>query len=146
MPKRKRPTPKQRKLIEQLPAIVEGKKTKKAALLEAGYSENTADKQAEQILGSSGVRPEVEKAMRKAGITMDKLMKKLEEGLDASRGLAIKIGGETTIDNSPDFLTRHKYIETSLKLKDAFPATKTITAEVGLDEMIKRQEATGDGK
>src|SRR4051794_1685404 len=85
MPKRKQPTARQRKLIEQIPEIVSGKKTKKAALIEAGYSENVADKQAEAVLGSAGVRDVLLKAMDKAGATIEKVAKAIGEGLEATK-------------------------------------------------------------
>lgn len=140
MPKRKRPTAKQRKLIEQIPAIVSGKKTKKAALLEAGYSENVADKQAEEVLGSAGVRDVLLKAMDKAGATIEKVAQAIGEGLTATKmhgvgGMMMSFDkgkddkmkpsgiGHTEIE-VPDFATRHKYVVTALEVRDAFPTKK----------------------
>lgn len=112
MPKRKRPTARQRKVIEQLPEIIAGKKTKKQALIDAGYSAKTADKGPEDVLGSDGVRGEVLKALKKHNITLDRISQKIEEGMDATR------------EGDDDYAIRHKYVVTALELHDAFPSKK----------------------
>ena len=60
--------------------------------------------------------------MEEAGITDKLLQKKIMEGLDATRTIsAVKgtnaNGGTTDFIDVPDFLARHKYLETALKLK-----------------------------
>ena len=61
--------------------------------------------------------------MEESGLTDDKLNKKLVEGLDATRSVSARItnkdAGVDTDDfiDVPDFQTRHKYLETALKLK-----------------------------
>ena len=58
-----------------------------------------------------------------AGITDDLLQKKILEGLDADRTVsAVNTGKNATASSSdfvdvPDFMARHKYLETALKLK-----------------------------
>lgn len=61
--------------------------------------------------------------LEEAGITDDLLQKKIFEGLDATRTVsAVKTGkqasaAETDFIDVPDFMARHKYLETVLKLK-----------------------------
>ncbi len=61
--------------------------------------------------------------LEEGGITDKKLKDKLEEGLEATRTVsAVKTFRDATASSTdfidvPDFLTRHKYLETALKLK-----------------------------
>jgi hypothetical protein len=61
--------------------------------------------------------------LEEAGITDKLLQEKIMEGLDATRTVsAVKTSRNATADSTdfvdvPDFLTRHKYLETALKLK-----------------------------
>ena len=60
--------------------------------------------------------------LEEAGITDVLLQKKILEGLDSTRVIsAVKgtsaSGGTTDFIDVPDFVSRHKYLETALKLK-----------------------------
>jgi hypothetical protein len=60
--------------------------------------------------------------MEEKGLTDIKLINKLNEGLDATRVIsAVKgtsaNGGTTDFIDVPDFMSRHKYLETAFKLK-----------------------------
>lgn len=61
--------------------------------------------------------------LEEAGITDKLLQEKIMEGLDANKTVsAIKTSREATADSTdfidvPDFMARHKYLETALKLK-----------------------------
>jgi hypothetical protein len=61
--------------------------------------------------------------LEEAGITDKLLQEKILEGLDSTRTVsAVKTSKNATADSTdfvdvPDFLTRHKYLETALKLK-----------------------------
>lgn len=55
--------------------------------------------------------------LEEAGITDKILLDKLKDGLDASRVISIQVNGETKQIKLTDYLTRHKYLETGLKLK-----------------------------
>lgn len=124
MPKRKGPTAKQKKLIEQIPAIVAGKKTKKKALMDAGYSEKTADKGSKEIFGSDGVRTPMQEALEKAGVTITKIAAKINEGLAAKRKFAVHDGDDVSYEYDDDYATRHKYVVTAAELHDVFPTKK----------------------
>ena len=61
--------------------------------------------------------------LEEAGVTDKLLQEKIMEGLNATRTVsAVKTSRNATADSTdfvdvPDFLTRHKYLETALKLK-----------------------------
>jgi len=87
----------------------------------AGYAEGNARQQANENITKPDIKAAIADRMDSAGITEAKLLKVLEEGLAATRTHLDKDGG---IEETDDFLTRHKYLETGLKLRDAFPAEK----------------------
>ena len=72
--------------------------------------------------------------LEEAGITDNLLQKKINEGLEATRTVsAVKTSRNATADSTdfvdvPDFLTRHKYLETTLKLKQRLIDRKDITS------------------
>lgn len=111
MKQAKKLTPRQAKLIKQIPAVVAGKKTKKQALLDAGYSEGSA-RQQQEALGSLRTNTAMQEALRKAGVTEDKLAHVIAGGLDAMK------------DRQPDHHARHKFVVTAAELRDDFPAKK----------------------
>jgi len=51
--------------------------------------------------------------MEARGLTKDKLLSKLDEGLDAKRD-----------ETMPDYQVRHKYLDTALKLGSHYPTDK----------------------
>ena len=78
--------------------------------------------------------------LEEAGITDDLIQKKIMEGLGATRTVSAKItykgekGANSQTDDFidvPDFLARHKYLDTTLKLKG---------------RMIERTDLTSNGK
>lgn len=71
------------------------------AMIKAGYAKNTAKNPALNLTR----RIPFNEIMEKHGITDDKLAEKLDEGLGA------------TNKGDPDYSVRHKYVETSLRLK-----------------------------
>lgn len=67
--------------------------------------------------------------MDKMGITDEKLTRVLDEGLESKRSISAIAGTEAnggTVDfvEVPDFMVRHKYLETAFKLKDKFPTSR----------------------
>lgn len=108
MPKKVRPTPRVKKAFK---AVVENETSDKPRpmgeiLLEAGYSKSTSLRPNTVINSVS-----FQTLMDKAGITDEMLSSKLKEGLEADKPYG-KQG-----DIHPDYATRHKYLETGLKLK-----------------------------
>lgn len=71
-----------------------------------------------------------------AGVTDQLLQKKILEGLDANRTVSAKIidkGADTQTDDFidvPDFMARHKYLETALKLKQKLIEKKEVRIDM----------------
>ena len=80
----------------------------KTHLKELGYSSNVQN-QPNTITN----RPSFIELMNQSGITDEKLSNKLDEGLEATK---LVIYGSEVIE-PPDHNSRHKYLETALKLK-----------------------------
>ena len=101
---------KQRKVAK---SIIEGNDNVSQAMVEAGYSVKTAHNP-HKIIKSKGFR----ELMEQMGISDEKLAQRLNEGLDATKAVVMGVKSEESfVDIQPDYVTRHKYIETSLKLK-----------------------------
>lgn len=112
------PTLKQKKAFKEM---VETGRTKGEAMVNAGYSKNTA-KAPTKLTESKGWKELLEKH-----IPDSKLTKVLDEGLGAGKRV-FKNNNETKeiedMGIEPDYAVRHKYLETGLKLKDKFPSDK----------------------
>jgi len=127
-------TPRRRKLIKNL---LSGRfKTKKDALISAGYAVSTAEKIPHRIIGNDRFLTAVQYELERQGITDAKLVKKIDEGLEANKvisALVVAGNGEGMADASgvtkdfievPDYFVRHKYLETALNLRGDFPDKK----------------------
>lgn len=111
-------------------------KAMKDILMEAGFAETTANSNAKGVIGKSGIQTAIQQAMRDAGITRGLLMGKVKEGLDATKVIsAVIVSGKNAKGEDanpgthdfvdvPDFMARHKYVDTALKLDSAFPNDK----------------------
>ena len=129
MNKQRKTTLKEKKLVK---GIIAGK-TRKQAAIEAGYAPKCADSQASQVLSKPNVQSEFQKALEKAGVTTARLAEKISEGLDSKKVISATIvagnsqeAGSTTNDfiEVPDYLAQHKFLDTALKLKGAYPSEK----------------------
>jgi len=83
------------------------------AMLKAGYSKATA-KNPDHLTERKGFI----ELLEIVGITDDKLSTVLNEGLSATKAVVMgKESADSFVDVQPDFMIRHKYLETALKLK-----------------------------
>ncbi len=103
------------------------------------------DRDSANAIGSENlVKLSYQEFLEEAGITDNLLQKKIMEGLDATKTVsAVKTSREAGADSTdfidvPDFLARHKYLETVLKLKKRLvdkdnngPITQPITIIIG---------------
>lgn len=80
----------------------------KKAMVDAGYPKNKSTTALTQ-------NPNFIELLDEVGVTDNKLAHKLAEGLEATK--SVVMGGGEFIDVQPDFATRHKYLETLLKVK-----------------------------
>lgn len=128
-------TEKQKKAFEK---SLENNGNVSSAMREVGYSENYS-KNPQDLKKSKGWKELLDEY-----IPDDLLQKKLKEGLDATKNVYKE--GETFAE--PDFAVRHKYVDTSLKLKDKYPVEKKeVTLEIpqpilnGLSNGIQSDES-----
>lgn len=127
-------TVKQRKFIANKAKGMSGAE----AARQAGYSPRSATEIASENLSKPNVRDAFLKAMEKQGITDDKLVKVLNEGLEANRTISAIPGTEAnggTVDfvDVPDHATRHKFLKTAADIK-GLEAAKKVEAYVTTPE------------
>jgi hypothetical protein len=127
--------PRQKNLIELMPKVEAGEISMVEAMKRAGYADSTAHQQ-QSVLGAIRNNTKMQEALQKAGFTEDYLATGIVEGTTATEG-------EKAI---PDYRARGIFYKLGAELLDAFPAKKTITADVGIADLIKSQESsTSDG-
>ncbi|MCR4330254.1 MAG: terminase small subunit [Candidatus Roizmanbacteria bacterium] len=91
------------------------------AAVAAGYSKNTAVA-AKQNIENPSVKKLIQDLMDEMGMSDDHLLTVLRDGLDNANRI---FGTGDNFVEVADHSTRHKYLETALKLKDKFPSAKT---------------------
>lgn len=83
------------------------------AMRESGYSPAMA-KNPQKFTQSQAFQ----QYMHEAGVTDQKLVETIKQGLDATKAVVMGQGsGESFVDIQPDHPTRHKFLETSLKIR-----------------------------
>ena len=134
--KAKKPlTPKQKKLIALLPKVASGEMKTETAMKQAGYSETTA-KQQSKVMGGVRKSSVMQEALRKAGVTEAMLARKIAKGLRATRFFSANF----KLHEVDDYNAQHNYVKTAAELLDAFPAKKSLTAEVSPEELLAQEE------
>jgi len=119
----------ERKFIKGLAAGL----TPTDAMRQAGYAENTALRKAGVKVQDSRVQASIQEMMEKKGLTKDKLLDKLDEGLDATKAI---VTGED-IQAVKDYSIRHRYLDTALKLGAHYPADKLeLSGKVTLEQLV----------
>lgn len=137
-----RPTPpltiRQQRLAKLIEENLTAPKPRPLAKLmrDAGYSEAVATKAASRMVGVISKKLGWADQMDKAGITNEALMAVLGEGLLAKKQISAVVGKDAdgaTVDfvDVEDHPTRHKYLDTALKLKSAYPNDKLDVAHTG---------------
>lgn len=105
-------TLKQRKLAKEV-LESKGDISISKAMLKAGYPPTTA-KNPQQVTKSKGFK----ELLDQMGVTDEKLAKVLNEGLEANKTVVMgKESNEAFVDIQPDHPTRHKFLETGLRLR-----------------------------
>ena len=83
------------------------------AMIDAGYSAATAHTPAKLTQSQA-----FQHFMQEAGVTDQKLVQVIKEGLEANKVVVMgKDSQESFVDVQPDHPTRHKFLETTLKIK-----------------------------
>lgn len=94
----------------------------RAAALNAGYSKATADRARQAGLEKTET---VAQWLERIGVTQKSLAEYLRAGLDANKVISAVVTGKDADEKTNDFIdvpdwqSRHKYLETALKLKGA---------------------------
>jgi phage terminase small subunit len=97
--------------------VIEGK-TRAQAARDAGYSESTALVAADRIESKPAVQSVFTELLERAGLTDEKLAKRLNEGVDAKETRFFQKDGEVVSTRTViDYGTRLNYTQTVLKLK-----------------------------
>lgn len=82
-------------------------------LKEVGYSESVSESPS-LVTKSKGFQ----QLLEDAGVTDEKLAEVMNEGLSATKAVVMGTKSEESfVDIQPDYAIRHKYLETSLKVK-----------------------------
>jgi len=128
-----------------LEGVCAGKPVRRA-MLDAGYSVGYATTQSSAKLRK--ILPRITEIMDKVNVTDTKLIQKLAEGLDSTKVISANIiapskDGMKDADSMtkdfidvPDFATRHKYLETGLKLRGHLREKLDVNVNVDLADRI----------
>lgn len=98
---------------EQLARLMVSGISTKQAIETVGYKSYTPTTKAV-------VRERIQDILDEKGLTLDLVTKKLLEGLDATK----IVGTKDDFVEVPDYIARHKYIDTLLRLRDQYPSEK----------------------
>lgn len=104
MAKKPKLTVKEAKLVK---GIAQGKKKYKAAV-DAGYSPNSAGVIASETLRKPNVQEALQAEMAKQGITLEKIIKPIKDGLEAEKVHIVGNGDQAMAEITPDHATRLK--------------------------------------
>jgi hypothetical protein len=125
-------------------AMLQAGYSKKDALLTAGYSQNTATKNPDAVLGKNAVVRALMKAFEKRGINEDRLAEKQAELLDANKVVSAVIIGSDATEKTHDFvevpdnLTRVKALELAYKVRGDFAPELHAVVTESYGQRIKR--------
>jgi hypothetical protein len=115
---------KERKTIQ---GIFEGKPVSKS-MVDAGYAETTAHGKCSEKYKE--LEPTIKAIMESKGLTDDKLIQILKDGLRAD-----KEGSKGNL--LADYGTRHRYLETALKLKELLGDKADVNVNIDLAERLR---------
>lgn len=97
-------TVKEAKLVK---GVVQGKPKYKAAV-EAGYSPKSARSIATETLKKPNIQEALQAEMMKQGITLEKIIKPIKDGLEAEKVHIVGNGDQAMAEITPDHATRLK--------------------------------------
>lgn len=123
-PKKREPTLQQENLLTAL-VTTKGNVPKAARL--AGYKSISS---AKKTLQTPHMRERLKKLMKKQGITMQRMLKTIRDGMSAEKlMLVIKDGKVVKQIRTPDWHARHKFVDTALELAELYPSEKLTVVE-----------------
>lgn len=120
---------KDRKIVK---GITEGKEDKEV-LKSVGYSDSYIKNEGKRLIDKPVIQSAIAIIMENTGITDEFLAGKLKEGMDATK----LHGTGSDMVETDDFTTRHKYIETGLKLKGHLDKKVDITHHKSHEDQLR---------
>lgn len=124
-------TTKQAKLTNILPEIVANGGTLSQAMRQAGYSESMA-RNPQKLKKMPVIKNELQRLLKKKGITLDKALQPIADGLQAEKLIAMGKGEDSFIDRIPNHQVRLAASDRALKLLNI---TKEPTHPTSLKEL-----------
>ena len=97
------------------------------AARQAGYAESTISGHLNKIIGKNRVQKALDNIFESMGLTDEQLALALNAGLEAVKIIPVvdsKDGSKRNYVEVPDYLMRHRYVETALFLKGLIPYRK----------------------
>lgn len=116
-----KPTTRQKKAFDNM---LENGSNKGKALVDAGYSKNTAIAPTKVTESAGWIQ------LMEEHLADEKLAKVHNEGLEATR----KSGKEEV----PDYAIRHKYLDTAYKIKNKFPKEKETSIQINMAQILDK--------
>ena len=104
------------------------------AMLKAGYSRNTAEKQQRRFLDNPRLQHAIQGEMDRWGISCRRLARCLADGLNATR----TVHADGAIVEVPDHAVRHRYLQTALLLMGAFREAAEGEPDSSYEDLIRR--------
>ncbi len=124
---------KQKQLIK---GVAEGLPVSEAAR-RAGFSEHQATHGVYKMINRPTFQNRIAELMREQGLDDPVLLEALRDGLNATRTNA---KGEEV----PDHQTRHRFLETALKVRGGFAPTKSLKGSISFDLADVLRQAEGE--
>ena len=109
-------------------------KTRKQAMLDAGYSKSMAETQQKRVVGRERVRRALLALLDTQGNIIDKLARIAKEGLEARRFVGLSDTGEAVIIK--DWNTRVKFFEMVVKILGGFPEKQKVQKKDTYEDFI----------
>jgi hypothetical protein len=106
--------------------------SKSEAMRTAGYSESYVRTRASVVCSRNNITSAIRGAMCAAGITAQELAATMKAGLSASFR-----------DGWPDFVARHKYLETALRIGGHEPAPESLLEESYEERIVRIRQQNG---
>ena len=120
-------------------ALVSGEASTKGQAMEiAGYSRNVSSAMVDKQPGTQNAMIE---AMKRAGLTEDKIALKIQEGLEARQYHYFTCDGNVVSERTnPDASAQHKYLQTSLEVLKYIKNNTIENLNIGLIAMPSENE------
>lgn len=108
--------------------------------LRAGYSH---EQYGTYLRGQEHIQTAFQQALEKAGLGDDLIAERLREGVDAVYPEKRSKEGRILQKESPDFFTRHKYVETVMKAKGTLTQEGTTVKQTQINILLTPESAKG---